>query len=49
MESFPNFRKLWGRIETPLDPGDYVIIVKNSKIIFITKITMCQNLWEKSM
>lgn len=30
MESFPNFRKLWGKIEKNLEPGNYKILVNNS-------------------
>ena len=36
MESFPNFRKLWGRIEQTLTPGTYNVSVNNCncEIIF---------------
>ena len=30
METFPNFRKLWGRINQTLDPGNYTIYINNS-------------------
>jgi hypothetical protein len=30
MESFPNFRKLWGKIETNLSPGNYKVSILNS-------------------
>ena len=33
MESFPNFRKLWGRIDTQLPLGDYTVNIKNGNII----------------
>jgi hypothetical protein len=26
----PNFRKLWGRIDTPLQQGEYKLIVTNN-------------------
>lgn len=28
--AFPNFRKLWGRIETSLEPGDYTLTIENN-------------------
>ena len=28
--AFPNFRKLWGRIEQDLEPGEYTVIVNNN-------------------
>jgi hypothetical protein len=31
METFPNFRKLWARIENDLEPGNYSLIVTSSK------------------
>jgi hypothetical protein len=30
MESFPTFKKLWGKIEVDLTPGDYMIHIENS-------------------
>lgn len=27
----PNFRKLWGKIETDMDPGTYTITITNSE------------------
>lgn len=27
----PDFRKLWGKIKTDLDPGEYIITIQNSK------------------
>lgn len=30
MESFPDFRKLWGRINSPLVPGTYKFIVNSA-------------------
>ena len=33
MESFDNFRKLWGRINEDLAPGNYTIRVKNRKFL----------------
>jgi hypothetical protein len=32
MESFQNFRKLWGRIYKDLEPDTYKIRVKNRKL-----------------
>jgi hypothetical protein len=32
MESFSNFRKLWARIDTAINPGTYKINIKSSKI-----------------
>jgi len=32
---FPEFRKLWGRIETDLEAGKYTVYVENSKKIFL--------------
>jgi hypothetical protein len=33
MESFQNFRKLWARIDTNIEPGVYKLEVDNSKIL----------------
>jgi len=33
MESFPNFRKLWGRIDNPLTAGNYLLKINNSKLL----------------
>lgn len=32
METFPSFRKLWGRIEIDIGPGMYSVDIINSKI-----------------
>jgi len=29
----PDFRKLWGRIDKDLTPGEYTVVIANSKII----------------
>jgi len=34
MESFPNFQKLWGRINGTLQKGAYNLIINNSKSSF---------------
>jgi hypothetical protein len=31
----PNFRKLWGRINNDLLPGNYILSINNSKILLI--------------
>ena len=31
----PNFRKLWGRINGDLSPGNYILSVNNSKYFFV--------------
>ena len=31
----PNFRKLWGRIETTLEPGKYELIITNSSSLYL--------------
>ena len=33
MESFDNFKKLWGRISEDLNPGNYTVRVKNRIIL----------------
>jgi hypothetical protein len=33
METFSNFRKLWGRIDIDLKPNNYTFIIKNSQLI----------------
>jgi hypothetical protein len=30
MESFQNFRKLWGIIKEDIEPGEYIFKIKNS-------------------
>lgn len=42
MESFQNFRKLYGRIEKDLDIDNYKFIIENSKIYFL-KINLDYN------
>jgi len=32
IESFQNFRKLWGRIEEDIEPGNYTFLIHNSNI-----------------
>jgi hypothetical protein len=44
MESFQNFRKLWGRIESDLAPGKYKMIVKNCKQNFYFSL-QCDCFW----
>ena len=33
--AMPNFRKLWGRIDTDLKAGNYTLTIDNSKDKFI--------------
>ena len=33
--ALPKFRKLWGRIETDLEPGRYFYKIKNSNLYLI--------------
>jgi hypothetical protein len=35
IESFQNFRKLWGRIEEDILPGNYTFVIKNSKNFYL--------------
>jgi hypothetical protein len=35
MESFHEFRKLWGRIETDVEPGMYQMEINNSSFFLL--------------
>lgn len=49
MESWSNFKKLWGRINEDLIPGNYTLNIGNSKLIFIFIRLQCYKLgWNKS-
>lgn len=40
METYSSFRKLWGRIDKDLMPGNYIFYVNESKIIFLIIIIL---------
>ena len=49
MESWSNFKKLWGRINEDLIPGNYTLNITNSKQIFILNRLQCYKFgWKKS-
>ena len=48
METFSNFRKLWGRIDHDLKPDNYTIIINNSKIYIIKNMTYI-NIMQKNL
>jgi hypothetical protein len=35
METFPNFRKLWGRIDNDLKKGEYTLKIDNSIYLYL--------------
>jgi hypothetical protein len=42
METYKNFRKLWGRIEQNLSPDNYTLVLENSTINLILDYNLAQ-------